>query len=474
LWKIVSRRWSQEDVRWAITAVLLALAIFTLDLAVPRGIGVSGLYVTLVLLALWLRGLALALASVATVLTAVAYLAGRSFAIDPWIAAANRVFAVLAVWIVAVFVDRKKASDVSLAGSLREFQDLKFALDEAAIVARTDQRGIINYVNEKFCEISKYAPEELLGQDHRILNSGYHPKEFMRDLWTTIARGRVWRGEIRNRAKDGSFYWVDTTIVPFLTEQGKPYQYLAIRADITQRKEQEAALRRAQSLAALGEMAAVVAHEVKNPLAGIGGVVQVIRERLPEGPEREVMGEVLERVKALDTLLEELLIFARPRPPKLAEIEVLELLRRTADRLREDPSMTGVEVATRGAEVRLPGDAEQLGRVFLNLYINGAQAMERRGTLEVAVEKISDVCSITVADHGPGIPPELRETVFEPFFTTKHRGTGLGLAVAARVIRDHQGSIRAGEAPGGGAMVRVSLPLHAQDSATRGEFLAGS
>jgi PAS domain S-box-containing protein len=133
-------------------------------------------------------------------------------------------------------ITQGKKAERELSQTLREISDYKFALDESSIVAITDQKGIIRHANSNFCKISKYSEKELIGQDHRIINSGYHPKGFIKDLWITIANGKIWKGELKNKAKDGTIYWVDTTIIPFLNDQGKPYQYVAIRADITERK----------------------------------------------------------------------------------------------------------------------------------------------------------------------------------------------------------------------------------------------
>jgi len=134
-------------------------------------------------------------------------------------------------------ITARKEAEEALRGSLRRMADLKAALDESAIVATTDRHGKITYVNDRFCEISQYYMEELVGQDHRILNSGYHSEKFFEDLWSTIARGDIWRGEIKNQARDGSHYWTDMTIVPFFDEAGEPDQYFAICHDTTRYKD---------------------------------------------------------------------------------------------------------------------------------------------------------------------------------------------------------------------------------------------
>ena len=341
----------------------------------------------------------------------------------------------------------------------RQLADIKYALDQAAIVATTDVSGRITYANDKFCEISGYTRGELIGQDHRLLNSGLHPKAFIKELWRTIASGRVWHGELRNRAKDGHFYWVDTTIVPFLNEDGKPYQYTAIRSDITSRKAAEERLLEQAALARVGQMAAVVAHEVKNPLAGIKGVMQVLMSRRAAGdPELTVMADVVERIDALNDLIHDLMLFARPRPLRVQLLDLRVLLEQTVDSLLRDPVAAGIDVTLDAAPLSLRADAELLKAVFLNLLLNSAQAMDGKGRITVRAYQRDGKRRVEVSDNGPGVPDDLRERIFEPFFTTKSRGGGLGLPIARRTIELHGGTLQLECPPSGGTTITIELP----------------
>jgi len=343
-----------------------------------------------------------------------------------------------------------------MSDSLRSLDEIRYALDQAAIVAATDQKGRITYVNDKFCQISQYSREELIGQDHRIVNSNHHPKEFIQDLWRTIAGGTVWRGEIRNRAKDGSFYWVDTTIVPFLDGRGHPRQYLAIRYDITARKSVEAQLREQAALAQLGQLAAVVAHEVRNPLAGLRATLQVIDKRC-EPRDRSAIAAMIQRIDGLNDKVEDLLLYARPRPPRRLPVEVKALLRDVATSAQMSTGRHGADIFVVGDDVRASADPDMLRAALLNLTMNACQAAGGR-EVEVRVQAGDGVCRIAVCDRGPGIAPETRDRIFEPFFTTRVNGTGLGLAIVRRLMELQDGTVQLTDREGGGTIAEVTIP----------------
>ena len=343
---------------------------------------------------------------------------------------------------------------------VQQLADFKRALDHAAIVATTDVSGRITYVNDKFVEISGYSREELVGQDHRIVNSAFHSKEFIRDLWRTIANGQVWHGELRNRAKGGHYYWVDTTIVPFLDNRGKPYQYIAIRADITARKAAEERLAQQAALARVGQMAAVVAHEVRNPLAGIKGAIQVLMSRRnTDDAELPVMRDIVARIDSLSELINDLMVFARPRPLRLAAVELHTIVADAMTMVRRDPAAHGIDITAQAEPITVTADGELVRAMILNLLLNAAQAMAGAGRVVVTTERHGEMAVIQIRDTGPGIPEDIRAQIFEPFFTTKARGGGLGLPIARRTAELHGGSLTLECPADGGTIVAMTLPI---------------
>ncbi len=377
---------------------------------------------------------------------------------------------------------KQRTDSARLERSLKELADIKFALDQSTIVAITDQTGIITFVNDEFCRISKYSREELLGQDHRIINSGYHPADFIRDLWTTIASGQVWKGELRNRASDGTIYWVDTTIVPILNSDGKPCQYVAIRHDITQLKlaeaqilQQAAELQRATQLSFVGELAAGLAHEIKNPLAGIQGVVDIlIRRRDKNDPEREALEGVRHEVERIDSTVRALLDRARPRlisvrASSLSDIVVraINLARAQLANLTTGGRHVGIEFQPPVEPITIAIDPAQIEDAVLNLIINAIEAVGDDGTVKIQVarsknersEEFEDEAIVEVSDNGCGISEEDLARIFNPFFTTRTGGTGLGLPAVRRIARAHGGRVEVNSTVGEGSTFSLRLPI---------------
>jgi signal transduction histidine kinase len=198
---------------------------------------------------------------------------------------------------------------------------------------------------------------------------------------------------------------------------------------------------------------------VKNPLAGIRGALQVISARMPaESRDRAVVGDILARLDSLNEMVHDLLLFARPRRPRLASVVVGPIVEATALLLKKDPVFTDVEVTVENGQQIVEADSELLQIVFSNLLLNAAQAMNGEGRVQVSIERRDGRCDLAFRDTGPGMPADVRERMFEPFFTTKHRGTGLGLSTARRVVDLHHGEIHAECPPEGGTVVIVSLP----------------
>ena len=371
----------------------------------------------------------------------------------------------------------------ALERSLKELADIKFALDQSTIVAITDQRGIINYVNDEFCRISRFSRGELIGQDHRIINSGYHPKEFIRSLWTTIAAGQVWKGELRNLAKDGSIYWVDTTIVPFLNSDGKPYQYVAIRHDITQLKlaeeqilRQATELQRAAQLSFVGELAAGLAHEIKNPLAGIqGGVDILIRRRDKNDPEREALEGMRHEVQRIDSTVRALLDKARPRLVSVRLSSLADVVARAVNLARAQLTNgtteghgVNIEFELPSDPITIPIDPAQIEDAVLNLIINAIEAADRDGEVTIRVARsqndqaaeFEEEAIVEVSDNGRGISEEDLNRIFNPFFTTRPGGTGLGLPAVRRIARAHGGRVEVTSSRGTGSTFTLHLPIN--------------
>ncbi|MEL6777644.1 MAG: PAS domain-containing protein [Cyanobacteria bacterium J06597_16] len=423
-------------------------------------------------------------------------------------------------------ISDRKQIEAKLQHSLKELADVKLALDCSSNVAITDHRGQITYVNDKFCEISKYSRAELIGQTHRLINSDYHPQEFFEEMWHTISTGHVWLGEMRNRAKTGDIYWVYTTVVPFLDDAGCPYQYVAIHNDITERKRAEICLVQqahdlesafmelqqtqtrlvqTEKMSSLGQLVAGVAHEINNPVSFIYGNVKpanryaqslidllsLYQTYYPDPPAE--IADALEELD-VDFLTEDLLKLLASMKLGAERIRQIVSSLRTFSR-KDEAAKKSVDIHTgldstlmilgsqlKGQQQRpaievvkdygeLPPIfcyAGQLNQVFMNVLGNAIDALQAAEVpqLTISTRLDSGTVLIAIADNGGGMSEEVRSQIFNPFFTTKPigQGTGMGLSISYQIVTDrHGGSLACDSTIGEGTLFTIRIPQSQPD-----------
>jgi len=354
---------------------------------------------------------------------------------------------------------------------LNDVRIIEDAFNAHAIVAITEKSGKIRYVNKKFCSVSKYSADELIGQDHRIVNSGYHPQEFMSDLWATITKGNVWRGEIKNRAKDGTYYWVDTTIVPFLDDNGVPYQYVGIRTEVTnykqlEQKMEEQVTELARSNDELEQFAYVVTHDLQEPLRAINSFVQLLKKycdhQLDERAN-DLISHAVAGTGRMQMLIDDLLTYAQVNANKtLNEIDCEQLLRNVLT----DLSVVISECKAIVTHDKLPvvnGIRFQFIQLFTNLINN---ALKFRGNqpprIHIGIEENQREWIFSVTDNGIGIEEQYLERIFRVFQRLHSRreyaGTGIGLAICKKVVEHHGGKIWVKSMPNVGSSFYFTVP----------------
>jgi PAS domain S-box-containing protein len=329
------------------------------------------------------------------------------------------------------------------------FEQLLQALNSSAIVGITDVKGKIIFANQKFCDISGYSVPELLGKDHRILNSGLHPKEFFKNMWEVISAGNIWTGEIQNKKRNGELYWVQTTIAPILDENKQIVNFVSIRFEITQMKKAQANLIESSRMASLGEMASGIAHEINNPLTIILGRITLLKKRIEKNEKPEVLNNevnlIEKTVYRISNIVNGLRRLSRDNTKDpIEEFSIKKLIDESQELFAQKLKNKEIEFThSCSQDCTIKAKSLQLSQVVVNLINNSIDAIEglEQKWIKIIVEQKSEYCLIQVVDSGAGIPKDIASKLMTPFYTTKGpgKGTGLGLSLSKKMIEESKG-----------------------------------
>lgn len=361
------------------------------------------------------------------------------------------------IWFLIIIPEKKRAQKV-FSRSIHLLDQENQAFDQIGIVSATDTNGKIIYANDNFCKISGYSRKELIGQDHRILNSGFHPKEFFKLMWSTINAGKTWRGAIRNKNKNGEFYWVDCYIIPIFDNENKLCKYLSFRFDITAEKLAEEALEQEKiksihlgRLSAIGEMAAGIAHEINNPLSIIHALLSVIKRKLHSSNLEEDMPKILDNIDKTQSqiirmtkIISGLIEFSRSGENRPFEkVSAKKLFESVENLCSEKLNRLGIRFEVQQDEVEFQCNPIQIEQVLVNLINNSIDAILPLADKWIRMEAVllGEFVEISVTDSGQGITQEMAQKIMQPFFTTKGvgKGAGLGLSISRGIIEHHGG-----------------------------------
>jgi len=354
------------------------------------------------------------------------------------------------------------------------------AAANAVVITRRD--GRIEWVNRAFSRFTGYTPEEAIGQDPgELLNSGRHTKRFYRNMWRTILRGDVWRGELVNKRKDGEEYQEEMTITPLFDEAGEITHFIAIKQDITEQKELEQKFHRAQRLESIGTLASGVAHDLNNVLSPIIMSSDLMKVQTEDAHFKDMLDMIKESAQRGAGIIRQLLSFARGSEGPYTEVQLRPLLRELTKVFRETfPKNITLEDQVDSDLKPVWGDSTQLHQVFTNLMINARDAMPRGGDLQLLADNHTvtreesernpelepgEYVRVRVVDHGTGMSEGVLEKIFDPFFTTKKsgEGTGLGLATSLGILKSHHGALLVESHEGDGSTFSVLIPVHVEE-----------